>query len=196
MALLPQDAIPFLTGYLEPDLAAAGLSPQIWGLDDAGYPADETALMASAAAPLLTGLGVPLLRRDAGPRRLSCRVSERAPARQRMFARHRPVLRDRGGDRRRRQLGERRAAVEPGAGPVGRSRRGAEPRLPGLQGHRDRRRADQDRLVRPRLLRVRPGVAVRGTGRRADRGQPALLGLRARHGRDRRSPLRRHPRGR
>jgi O-glycosyl hydrolase len=54
-AFLPADQIGWLTGDLAPALAAAGLDPEIYGLDDTSA-TDAATLLDSPAAPLLSGI--------------------------------------------------------------------------------------------------------------------------------------------
>ncbi|HEX5195084.1 MAG TPA: glycoside hydrolase family 30 beta sandwich domain-containing protein [Solirubrobacteraceae bacterium] len=56
-ALLPGDAVDFLTQDLHPALAAAGLDPKVYGLEQTANPIDEQTLFAGPAAPELSGIG-------------------------------------------------------------------------------------------------------------------------------------------
>jgi glucosylceramidase len=56
-ALGANDEVGFLTQYLHPALAAAGLNPRVYGLEETVNPADEQTLFAGPAAPELSGVG-------------------------------------------------------------------------------------------------------------------------------------------
>jgi glucosylceramidase len=56
-ALVAGDAVQFLTKDLHPALAAAGLDPAVYGLEQTVNPTDEQTLFAGPAAPELSGVG-------------------------------------------------------------------------------------------------------------------------------------------